>query len=738
MSRVLLYADVDLNLIDGSSVWLASLAELLANGDGMAVTVLQRTRIQRSVVIQQLLARHNVEFVDPWDAGHGDARWGEVMLSNGGPRLLPETAAGLIQLLDRERRFDVFIVRSLETAQLLSWEPQIASRLWVYITDPLQHMAEGERSALRELFGRVQRFLCQTEEAKEVFRELLDTNRHDKLTLLPPMIPAVDWTRQPRVDPEAPRLGYAGKFSPPYMIIEMLDAFDEIRVRIPNAEFHVVGDKFHNVPPTPGFEETVSNRLQNTPGVIWYGGVSREETHEILRGVHVASSWRDTLFDDSLEMSTKILEYSALGIPVLMNPSSVQARIYGAGYPGYVECDQDFIDRFIELTSSQSLYQSVSRHVQEVASSFTFERTLNNLKPVLNARQIVQTPQKQQTILFAGHDFKFLELIIEHFRSKPGCEVLTDEYAGHVIKNPEKSAALLEQADLIFCEWCLGNAEWYSHHKRAGQTLVIRLHHQEIDLHYLQQINWDNVDCLIFICPRNMDVFLERFPFMAPRVRLIYNLIDCDALAVPKLNGAEFNLGIVGIAPKRKAPHVAWEILERLKEIDRRYTLFIKGKHPREYDWLWRRPAERSYYEALFQCMDHSRYENSVVFDPHGNDMPNWFSKIGFILSTSDHEGSHQAVAEGMASGAVPIIRNWEGAEGLYPERYIFRSVENAVELIVAGRQDFPALSESCTHYAQSRFDYKIIVEQYDQLFDQIIEQRESLSHAMISPLAFA
>jgi glycosyltransferase involved in cell wall biosynthesis len=724
MSRVLLYADVDLNLIDGSSVWLASLAELLTNADKMAVTILQRTRIQREIVIQQLKARPNVRFVDPWDETHRSPEWAHLLRANTAPRLSPNTAASLIQMLDQEEPFDVFIVRSLETAERLSEVSQLACRLWVYITDPMQHTTEDETVRLRGLFKRVQRFLCQTQEAKGVFQVLLQTRQDDKLVLLPPMIPAVDLSVQPRLDPEAPRLGYAGKFSPPYMILEMLDAFEEIRSRIPKAEFHVVGDKFHNVPPTIGFEETVNRRLQNTPGVIWYGGVSREETHEILRRVHVASSWRDNSFDASLEMSTKILEYSALGIPVLMNSSSVQSRIYGPDYPAYVECKQDFVEKFIELTSSQHLYQAVSTHVQGVASNFTYARTLNSLMPLLIAKQRPALPKNCQNILFVGHDFKFLSLIIEHFRNKAGYKVLTDQHEGHVVADEEKSHRILQQADIIFCEWCLGNAEWYSRHKRPTQKLVIRFHRQEIDLPFLEKIQWENVDRIVFICESIMRQFLKRFPFMADRALLLYNIVDTDSFVIPKFHGAEFNLGLLGMSPKLKAPHLAFEILTRLKTLDKRYTLFVKGKHPQEYDWLWRRAEERQYYEDFFATVNGSEYANSVVFEPHGEDVPAWFSKVGFILSTSDFEGSHQAVAEGMASGAIPIIRNWTGADAIYPQKYIFRSVDEAVELITKWHTEGEYLHECCfcQQIAHQKFDKTVIAQRYDTMFAELLE----------------
>lgn len=302
-----------------------------------------------------------------------------------------------------------------------------------------------------------------------------------------------------------------------------------------------------------------------------------------------------------------------------------------------------------------------------------------------------------------------------------------DEHKGHVITDTAKSQRLLDKSDIIFCEWCLGNTEWYSKNKRRHQILITRLHAQEIreDLPYLTNTNWRNVDRIIFICPRNMNLFLERFPVMKDRAVLIYNLIDCNSLRVPKLYSAEFNLGMMVLAPKQKSPHLAFEILKRLKNIDQRYTLFIKGKQPWEYDWLWRRPEERKYYEEFYSEINSSKYANAVVFDPQGNDVSPWFSKIGFLLSTSEYEGSHQAVAEGMASGAIPVIRNWQGADSLYPKKFVFKTVDQAVELILKWNRtkNYPDQCEFVKQYARERFDRNIVIQQYDHCIATLLNK---------------
>jgi glycosyltransferase involved in cell wall biosynthesis len=217
---------------------------------------------------------------------------------------------------------------------------------------------------------------------------------------------------------------------------------------------------------------------------------------------------------------------------------------------------------------------------------------------------------------------------------------------------------------------------------------------------------------------------------MKDRAVLIYNVIDCNALSSPKLYGAEFNLGLMVFAPKQKSPDLAFEILKRLKNIDKRYTLFIKGKQPWEYDWLWCQAEERKYYEKFYSDVNASEYADAVVFDPHGNNVPDWLSKIGFILSTSEHEGSHQAVAEGMASGAIPVIRNWPGADLLYPEQFVFQTVDEAVELILKWnkRENYPDQCEFVKQYARERFDQNIVIQQYDHCIATLLNTRGHLA----------
>ncbi len=333
---------------------------------------------------------------------------------------------------------------------------------------------------------------------------------------------------------------------------------------------------------------------------------------------------------------------------------------------------------------------------------------------------------RKKIILFNGHDFRFIQPIINHFSSHTQYEILLDDHPGHIIVNTERSTELLNKSDIIFCEWCLGNAEWYSINKKPNQILIIRLHHQELNLEYSEKIYWENVDKIIFICQNNMKIFLSQFPKLLNKAILIYNPINTIKFRQSKINGSEFNIGLVGFLPMRKAPDLAVSIFEQLKHLDHRYKLFLKGKLPWEFDWLWDRQDEKEYYERLFNKIEIYKERGDLYVEPYGDDIQYWFSKIGLIFSTSEHEGSHQVVAEGMASGAIPVIRDWEGADLIYPPKYIFHSPSEAIKLVTRWKQgsDLKDEIEIVKNYSFENFDQSFIIQQYEDLFLELVKEK--------------
>lgn len=317
-------------------------------------------------------------------------------------------------------------------------------------------------------------------------------------------------------------------------------------------------------------------------------------------------------------------------------------------------------------------------------------------------------------ILFAGHLLHFLRPFIEYVRARGEYRVSIDEWHGHRKHDEAASRRLGEAADVVFCEWCLGNALWYSERKAEHQKLFIRLHRQEFygrarDA-YLSRVDWNVVDGAIVIAPYYRDLLTQLSGLATEGIHFVPNLFDTEGFAQPKSEDARHNLGLVKYT-RRKRPDLALQILEKLAESDSSFSLHVIGKAPEEIPWVWDRPEERGPVVQFLDSVQRSALRNSVLLYPYTGDMPSWFSRIGFVLSTSDSEGSHQAVAEGMAAGCVPVIRAWPGAEQLYPRRFVFSTLDDAVQLIRAASEpgQFRHLSEAARRWARSRFDTRTV-----------------------------
>jgi glycosyltransferase involved in cell wall biosynthesis len=333
-------------------------------------------------------------------------------------------------------------------------------------------------------------------------------------------------------------------------------------------------------------------------------------------------------------------------------------------------------------------------------------------------------------VLFAGHDLKFAEDIIAHLNGSRDFEVRVDQWAGPRDHDERESRALADWANVVVAEWCLGNAVWYSQNLPLGTGLVVRVHRVELETSYPEELDLGNVHRMIAVSPHFVELIRQRLPALGERAVYIPNAVDCDLLDQPKLGGSEFRLGLLGGAPRRKRLDLALDIFDRLRRRESRYILSVKGKLPTEHRWVWRDEEEREYFLAQMARINASPWRDSVVFEPFGRDIEVWFRKIGFILSPSDDESFHLSIAEGMASGAVPIIRLREEVPGLYPNEYVVSDVREAADLIERIRSDAEAIEAQPRRlkvYARENFDLEVVAESWARQIRDVAEQTGSL-----------
>ena len=136
------------------------------------------------------------------------------------------------------------------------------------------------------------------------------------------------------------RLVYTGKFAPRWNTLEMTELPALPAARGVASELHMAGDKIHD--DATGYQQRMRDALEGD-GVTWHGGHSREEAMRLTASCDIGLSWRHRDLDTSLELSTKVLEFGALGLPVILNRTPMHEALLGADYPLFAVSPADVV-----------------------------------------------------------------------------------------------------------------------------------------------------------------------------------------------------------------------------------------------------------------------------------------------------------------------------------------------------------------------------------------------------------
>ena len=674
MKRVLICGNPDLNYIDGSSIWAQTIALATAATGEAQIDFLAKSTPERDELFGPLKTVSNLNILDGTLPQHWQGK--------GYKRLTLPMMADLAIRLDRGKPYDVIIVRGLDIATKLLEAPDVLAKCWMYLTDIPQALGEytqEQRQIMQRIARGCQRLLCQTEGFITLWSALVPGLEPKKYGLYTPVIPNIP-NNLPPLSKRPQRAIYAGKFKGDWMTLEMATCWSEVRLHSPGSELVMIGDKIHDEPSRPGYKQQMQQALQTTPGLSWLGAQSRHKVQQQLQQALVGLSWRDESMNDTVEYSTKILEYGGAGCAAILNRNVLHEHLLGADYPLYANSIEEFKRQLTRALNEPQVLQQAANALRKLAERHTFDKRVSEIKQWLAEAPKPQQPQRKTMVLVAGHDLKFFTLLQKKLEATGEFEFLIDQWQGHNKHDEAKSRELLEQVDVIFCEWCLGNLKWYSHNKLSHQRLVARFHLQERELPYVAEANWNNIDHISYVSEFIRREGQKAFGFPFDKTSVIPNLLDESKFTPKKKTGdARYTLGIIGVAPARKRLDRAIDLLEVLLEEDDRYCLRIKGKHPLDYGWLLKREDELVYYQNVFERINKSpKLRHKVIFDPPGDDINEWFTMVGFILSPSDFESFHMAIGEGMLTGAIPIIWDWDGAAEIWGEKWITRTLQDA------------------------------------------------------------
>ena len=698
--KILIYGDLDLNVVDGSSIWLVNLAKLLLKDKDNYVDILLKKRIRNPILAGEIKKRYRIKLLYVKDyIDH-----------------ITEVDAGnivkVLQTIDELRDYSCMIIRGTQVTEQAAGSPLIGKMI-PYLTDfchEKEKMPEGQKQFLKDLYGKVQAYFVQTEAMKEYLQDVLEVDGEKFQVLYPVVFPDRQAEKRPKT------IVYAGKIARDWNILELIRIMERLKEKDPQIHLHFIGSKVNQ--DLADQKREILDRLSHMDNITFHGSLPHSQAEQITRRCSLGYAFRSSGVDhdQSLELSVKLLEYCHSGVPMVLRRTRMHEAVLGADYPLFVESEEECFQKILEVFADPALWERAESCLATAAEQFSTDRIYENVRKALE-----NYPMKQLRLLVSGHDLKFLKPLFPYFSEAYDLKVQElEEYMELSVKEAKQ---YLQRADLIWCEWLLLTAQWYSVHAYPHQSVFIRAHRFEVGRRYGEKIDLNHVEKMITVSYYWFEEFTRRFRIPYEKCTVINNFIDTDSYKGEKEPDSRFHLALIGALPKRKGLDRAVELLKMLREKDGRYCLHVPGKRPEEFPNTWNVPEERAYYEQVYQKIKEEGLEDHVTFDGWVKTQ-DFLKKIGYVLSLSDArfpESFHVTPFEGMASQAVTAALRWEGIEYIYPEEVVTDSLEEMAEYIHSLTEDqeaYQATAKRGCEFVREHYDIRLIWEQIHRLLE--------------------
>ncbi|MEO8108310.1 MAG: glycosyltransferase, partial [Actinomycetes bacterium] len=285
----------------------------------------------------------------------------------------------------------------------------------------------------------------------------------------------------------------------------------------------------------------------------------------------------------------------------------------------------------------------------------------------------------------------------------------------------ERISADLRWSDVVFVDWSQRAAVLITALDPGSAKVVVRLHSYEAFTCFPHLVDWSRVDDVVFV-GRHLQRLASRIVSDLPaRQHVLPVLMDLRRMQRDKGADVRRTLAVLGWAVPAKDAIWAIDVLAELRRHDPSYRLLLVGAGPGESS----PKAVTSYVANVRERAARADVAGSVEFVGQTDDVPGMLARVGTIVSSSVRESFHAAVAEGAASGAVPVVRDWPffvpygGAAAVYPEEWIVHSPADAAQRILRTTKDeaiWRAEGARAQEHALSTFDQSVTGPRYDDL----------------------
>jgi tetratricopeptide (TPR) repeat protein len=324
----------------------------------------------------------------------------------------------------------------------------------------------------------------------------------------------------------------------------------------------------------------------------------------------------------------------------------------------------------------------------------------------VSGEESVSATQVEDELCVAGHKIAFFstqssfaEGILAHLSQRNEVR----RFSGDSV---EQMCELMRWADLAWFEWCdqlLIQATKLS----KMCKIICRLHSYEAFTQMPAEVDWTKVDRLVLVNQNVADV-INQFHDITVDTDIIHNGIDLRKFTIPADKKYGKKICSLGYMNYKKNPGLLLYCFKAIHDYDLGFEFYVAGKH--------QDPRIKVYFDHMIRRLDLPIHLENWV-----EDVPAYLRDKDFVISTSLFESFHYSIAEGMASGVLPLIHAWPGAENIYPAEYLFDAPDDCARLLDRlMKSDRKELAAKNRQYISDRFSQKRQIASFERVISSL------------------
>lgn len=280
----------------------------------------------------------------------------------------------------------------------------------------------------------------------------------------------------------------------------------------------------------------------------------------------------------------------------------------------------------------------------------------------------------------------------------------------------EELTNCVQTSDVLWFEWCnelllagLNKMQFKS------SKVICRLHSYEIFTQIPAHVDWTKIDHLIFVneSVQKLMRMMDGGKMMPKTLteHIIPNLVSIDKWDFVGVEEKKNKIASLGSINYKKDSSQLLNISEAISGDFPKHKIHVAGE------------IQDMRYEIMFkQYMEAVESSKNLVFDGPQKNANGWLEDKKYILNSSLFESFSYSIAEGMLCGAHPLLRNWYGADNVWPNVGTWNTMGDLLSLIEKyekmDKSEASEIQEQNRQFVIDTYGFSKIIKQIEEIVD--------------------